>query len=273
MNDMSDKTLERYYDEAGTWAADRNQSASRSRKIAWTVAGIATGVALLEAIALAALAPLKTVVPYTVLVDRQTGNVQALSPLGKQDVTPDDALVRSLLAQYVTSRESFEINALRGDYRKVALWSAGEARDRYLAGMQASNPQSPLATMPRGAVRATQVLSISSLSPTTALVRFTTNRSDPGTQTGTAEYWAAVITYRFTTSAMSADDRLLNPLGFQVTRYRKDAEVVPPPETKGAEGQPVPGQEPLQNSVEPQRQPQASLPVSPPRRQSSVRQP
>jgi type IV secretion system protein VirB8 len=238
MNDMSDKTLKRYYEESESWAADRHRNLRRSRKIAWTVAGVAVGVALLEAIALAALAPLKTVVPYTVLVDRQTGNVQALSPLGKQEVTPDDALVRSFLAQYVTTRESFDINSLRADYRKVALWSTGEARDRYLAGMQASNPQSPLATMPRGAVSTTEILSVSSLSPATALVRFTTTRSDPGAQAGSPEYWAAVITSRFSTSAMSADDRLLNPLGFQVLRYRKNAEMAPAPTVEASLPQP-----------------------------------
>ncbi len=227
MIDTGDGNSRRYYDEAETWASDKSREAARSRKMAWTVAGIATGVALLEAIALAALAPLKTVVPYTVLVDRQTGNVQALSPLGTQVVAPDEALVRSFVAQYVVTRESYDINSLRADYRKVALWSAGEARDRYLASMQASNPQSPVTTMPRSAVRVTEVLSISSLSPTTSLVRFTTTRNDPGTQAGTPEHWAAVLTYKFSAAAMSADDRLLNPLGFQVTRYRKNAEVVP----------------------------------------------
>jgi type IV secretion system protein VirB8 len=36
-----------------------------------------------------------------------------------------------------------------------------------------------------------------------------------------------VISYRYSGAPMSADDRLLNPLGFEVTRYRRDAETVP----------------------------------------------
>lgn len=250
MSDTGEGALKQYYDEAETWAADRRRGAARSRKMAWTMAGIATGVALLEAVALVALAPLKTVVPYTVLVDRQTGNVQILHPLGTQVVTPDDALVRSFLAQYVTTRESYDINSLRADYRKVALWSAGEARDRYLSGMQASNPESPLATMPRGAVRVTEVLSISSLGPATAMVRFSTTRDDPGAQAGTPEYWAAILTYRFSAGSMSADDRLLNPLGFQVTRYRKSSEVVPRDDVPSAQPTDLSGVDPRQLQVD-----------------------
>ncbi|GLK45530.1 MULTISPECIES: virB8 family protein [Novosphingobium] len=228
MNDMSDDNLKQYYEQAGSWAADRQRGLSASRRIAWIVAGAATTVAVLEAIALIALLPLKTVVPYTLLVDRQTGNVQALKPLGQQNVTPDDALVRSFLAQYVIARESFDINSLKDDYRKVAIWSAEEARERYLAAMQATNPASPLASLPRQALVETEVRSISSLNADTALVRFVTWRTDPGGQRQQEQTWAAVIKYRFSTARMSEADRLQNPLGFQVTRYRRNAEMVVP---------------------------------------------
>jgi type IV secretion system protein VirB8 len=39
-----------------------------------------------------------------------------------------------------------------------------------------------------------------------------------------------VIRYRFTTEPMRAEDRFINPLGFEVTRYRRDQEAVTPPE-------------------------------------------
>lgn len=237
MNDMSDDDLTRYYEAAESWSADRNKGLATSRRIAWIVAGIATGVAVLEAVALASLAPFKTVVPYTLLVDRQTGNVEALKPLDQQTITPDNALVRSFLAQYVTARESFDINSLRQDYRKVALWSTGNARDRYVKSMQASNPASPLASLPRQALIETEIRSLSALDKDTALVRFTTYRTDPGGQRQDGRNWAAVITYRFSTAEMSEADRLINPLGFQVLRYRRDAEMgeaPPPPQARPA---------------------------------------
>jgi len=71
--------------------------------------------------------------------------------------------------------------------------------------------------------------SVSSLNADTSLVRFTTTRADPGAQAQPSQHWAAVITWRYSGAEMTADDRLLNPLGFQVTRYRRDAETVPEP--------------------------------------------
>jgi len=227
MNQMSDEQLEEYYREAESWSQDRQRAAERSVRTAWIVAGVAAAIALLEALALFLLVPLKHDVPYTLLVDRQTGFVQAVHPLQDQAIGADAALTRSFLVQYVTARESFDADTLQDDYRKVGLWSAGEARDRYIASMDASNPQSPLAALPRRATVAVTIRSVTSLSANTALVRFSTVRTDPGGRPQVAQNWVAAVTYRFSTAAMSDADRLVNPLGFQVTRYRRDAETLP----------------------------------------------
>lgn len=227
MNEMRKDELEGYYAEAESWSADRRRAADNSRRIAWLVAGVAATIALLEAIALLWLIPLKREVPYTLLVDRQTGYVEALQPLDQQSVTPDAALTRSFLVQYVIARESFDADTLQASYRKVGLFSAGEARERYLAQMQASNPASPLAALPPGSSIDVQVRSVSSLNADTALVRFSTVQTDRGGLPQVAQHWAAVIKYRYTDAEMSAEDRLTNPLGFQVVRYRRDAETLP----------------------------------------------
>lgn len=226
MTEMRDDDLADYYRDAASWSDDRAHEIAASRRLAWIVAGVAATIALLEAIALVALTPLKTVVPYTLLVDRQTGYVQAVKPLERETVAPDTALVRSFLVQYVIAREGFDIDSLKDTYTKVALWSAGEARSRYVADMQSTNPVSPLATLPRRALVEVQVRSVSSLTADTAMVRFSTIRTDPGAQGQVPQLWAAVIKYRFSGAAMSAADRMINPLGFQVVRYRRDAEVL-----------------------------------------------
>ncbi|WP_058717717.1 virB8 family protein [Sphingomonas sanguinis] len=219
-----------YHAQAESWALDTQVQAARSRRTAWTVAGIAVAAALFEAVALAMLAPLKTVEPITLLVDRQTGYVQALNPQQPQRIMADDALTQSLLAQYVTAREGFDRATVKLDYRKVALWSAGAARSHYLALMPATNPNSPLVRYPAGTVIATRVKSVSRIGQNLALVRFDTQRVDREGQIGAAATWVAVIRYRFVDAPMSLADRLINPLGFQVTGYRRDAEAVPPTE-------------------------------------------
>src|SRR5690349_2588598 len=138
MNDQSRESLDAYYAEAASWNRDRVQSMHSSRRTAWWIAGVAVAVALLEGVALTLMTPLKTVEPYTLMVDRTTGYVQALKPLDQTRIAPDAALTQSFLVQYVIAREGFDMATLKADYRKVALFSADTARSSYLQQMQVS---------------------------------------------------------------------------------------------------------------------------------------
>ena len=227
MNKPEDPALADYYRAAESWAEDRREGDRRSQRTAWIIAGVAAAIALIEAIALVLLIPLKQVEPYAVMVDRQTGFVQPLNLAKGQAINPDQALVQSMLAQYVTNREGFNAAALQDSYKKVALWSTGDARSQYIALMQATNPASPLATLPRSSVVTAEVRSISPLGPNTALVRFATMRTDQGGVPAQQGIWAAVVKYRFSAAGMSAESRLVNPLGFQVISYSKSAEIPP----------------------------------------------
>lgn len=221
--DLDDKEMT--IDDSWGWSV--TDAAQRSARRAWIVAAIAGAIALLEAVALVWLVPLKTVEPYTLLVDRQTGHVEALAPLDANTISPDAALTRSFLVQYVIARESFYPESVQDDYRKVSLWTTGAERQRYIDRMQANNPESPLAYLPRGGSIRVEVRSVSSLSGESAMVRFTTVRTDPGGTPQAPQYWASIVNFGFSNAEMTEEDRLVNPLGFQVTRYRRDAERLP----------------------------------------------
>lgn len=230
MKKQTREALNAYYVEADSWAHDRVDALQVSRRTAWRVAFGAALIAILEAIALVVLMPLKTVEPYTLLVDRQTGFVQALRPIDVERIAPDRALTQSFLVQYVIARESFDIDALQDNYRKVALWSSGQARTQYVSAAQISNPESPLARYPRSTIVETRVKSVSPVGGDVAMVRFETRRRDAGGQLGPVSAWVAVIRYRYTGEPMSIEDRFVNPLGFQVVRYQRNPEALPPVE-------------------------------------------
>jgi type IV secretion system protein VirB8 len=226
MNEHSRDTLDTYYAEAASWNRDRVQAMRSSQRLAWWIGGIAAAIALFEAIALVLLTPLKTVEPYSLMVDKTTGYVQALKPLDQAKIAPDSALTQSFLVQYVIAREGFDMATLNANYRRVALFSAGAARSAYLQEMQVSNPQSPLVLYPRTTTLDARVKSVSPIGSNAALVRFDTIRTDAGAQPHAPDSWVAVIRYRYSTAPMSLDDRFVNPLGFEVTNYRKDQEVL-----------------------------------------------
>lgn len=218
-----------YYVAAASWAQSDTEGARRARNLAWIVAAAAALVAIVEGFALAGLAPLKSTSVVPVLVDRQTGFVEVLDKGGAQTLRGDTALTRSMLAQYVAAREGFNITTLSADYRRVMLWSTDRARSTYASLMPAQNPDSPLRLYPRSALLQVNIESVSDLSPRTALVRFSTTRTDEGAPAGNPAYYVAVVGYQFTDEPLRADDRLVNPLGFQVTHYERSDEVAPPP--------------------------------------------
>ena len=164
MNEMRHDKLEGYYRDAESWAEDRNAGLERSSRTAWWVAGGAAIIALLEAIALVLLVPLKTVEPYTLLVDRQTGYVQALKPLSRETIAPDAALVRSFLVQYVIAREGFAFDlATRATGRPAASTATSATAasvppscagwDATRRGRMASSSWTRCATRSRGSTR------------------------------------------------------------------------------------------------------------------------
>ena len=228
MNDHSRQLLDSYYKDAASWNTDRLRSMRSSRRTAWLVAAAATGVAILEAGALILLMPLKTVEPYTLLVDKTTGYVQPLRPLERSRMAPDTALTQSFIVQYVTGRESFDVADVRASYRKVALLSADGARSTYLASMQPSNPASPLSKYPRGTIVETRVKSISPIASDTVLVRFDTIRTDVNGRPQEPAPWVSIVRYRYSAERMTLEDRFVNPLGFQVVHYHRNPEALPP---------------------------------------------
>ena len=219
---------EAYYAQGQSWAADIQESLRASRRRAYIVAGAAILVAMLEAVALVGLTPLKTVVPYTITVDRQTGYIETAQGLKPGALSQDAAVTQAFLAQYVMARETFDVTDLQNNYREVAAWTNGTARDQYIRAMQKSNPQSPENLNDAATVVQITVKSISLLSANSALVRFDAEHVTGGTAPAQRQPYTAVIGFRYTGAPMRTEDRFLNPLGFEVTAYRRDAETTGP---------------------------------------------
>jgi len=216
-----------YYAAARTWADDRVAAAARQTRLAWIVAGAAGGIAALLAIALALLVPLKSVQPYVVTVDRQSGTVEIATTLTDGKLTQNEAVIQAQLASYVRARETFDETDLRLQYALVQRLSAPTVARGYVTAMAAANPESPLRTLNRGDTIAVNVKSVSLVSPGAALVRFDTRHSSlNGGQTSVQSYVAA-ISFGFANAPLRLEDRFDNPLGFQVTRYRRDIEGMP----------------------------------------------
>ncbi|OEZ02400.1 MULTISPECIES: VirB8/TrbF family protein [Stenotrophomonas] len=218
--------------------------ARRSERRAWWVA---TG-SMVMSLALAGgyyyMLPLKEKVPFLVMADAYTGNatVARLSgTFGAGSITANEAINRSNVAQYVMARESFD-SAVMGlrDWDLVFTMSsepvAATQRQRYAN----NNPQNPVYVYGTNKAIRVKILSITPLAAEGngsfrgASVRI--QRSLLDKTTGVMQFLDnKLVTMRFeyrTDLALSEQDRVLNPLAFQVTEYRVDSDY--------ARGVPVP---------------------------------
>jgi type IV secretion system protein VirB8 len=171
--------------------------------------------------------PLKEVVPYTVLVDKQTGYVETARGVQLGNLAEDQAIVESMLAQYVLARETFDPADFAERYERVALWSLGPAREQYVGQYQSGSADSILSDLRPGTTVKVIVKNIELLTDGTARVRFEAQRRDANAQPVSTD-WQTIVSFRFTGQPMKTEDRLLNPLGFQVTGYRRDSEMTAP---------------------------------------------
>ena len=219
--------------------------ARKSERRAWWVAGASLVMSLALAGGYYYMLPLKEKVPFLVMADAYTGtaSVARLSgKLGENSITTNEAINRSNVAQYVLARESYDyaIMGLR-DWEQVFVMSSQPVGAALQALYNRSNPQSPLVLYGTGRAVRVKILSITPLGVLPsggfrgASVRIQRTLLDK--RTGASTYMDnQLVTLQFeykAALALNEQERVLNPLSFQVTEYRVDRDYA-------AGGVPVP---------------------------------
>jgi type IV secretion system protein VirB8 len=218
--------LKAYFDRARLWEQDLLSSAQRSKRLAWTVAAVSCGLTIVSVGAVAALAPLKTVEPFVIRVDNATGIVDVVSALREGPASYGEAVTRYFLGKYVRAREGYARPEAEANFRTVSLLSDGAEQARFAAYFRGSNPESPQVAYGRSGTAEVRIKTISLLGPSLASVRFL-RETRKGEETRTT-HWIATITFEVRPDAkVSTSDRLVNPIGFLVSEYRADPEVLP----------------------------------------------
>lgn len=222
-------TLDRYLLEAQTWEMDRARRAERSSKIAWTVAGIASVIALLAVGAVAGLTPLKQPVPVVIRVDSSSGIVDVVPTYeGTTDI--EQVVSRNLLSTYVIARERYFYGTAEADYDLVAAENSPRLNQEWATLWNVNNPLSPLNVFKDGTTVRTQVRSITFLKLESgrdklAQVRFSRYTRPGGTGEEQPTHWVSTIEFAYTAPSKDDKTRSLNPLGFRVLEYRREPEV------------------------------------------------
>lgn len=208
--------------------------ARRSEKRAWLVAFAAILMSLMLAGGYYYMLPLKEKVPYLVMADAYTGTstvAKLREDFNVNTIETSKALNVSNASHFVMARESFDYSEIGNiDWDTVFVMSNSDVSSGYAALHSASNATDrPLTLYGEKASVRVKILS-TDISPgaridgakKTAVIRF--QRSLYDKQSGvTRPMDSRIATLEFVYKnnlQMTEQQRVLNPLGFQVTSYR-----------------------------------------------------
>jgi type IV secretion system protein VirB8 len=216
--------LKAYFAEAASWDHDRLIAANRSKRLAWTIAAIASGLAITGVAAVAMLTPLKTVAPYVIMVDKATGASEITSSMtGDKQITYNEAVAKYFLADYVRNREGWIPQARQEFFDGVLAMSSRDEQARWTAFYSKDNPKSPQLVFTDLDTVFVAIKSVTFVSKNVAQVRFTKTLQRGTSATDTPAI--ATITYDTTDTPTTEQQRFKNPLGLEVQSYRADLEV------------------------------------------------
>ncbi|MCY1740704.1 virB8 family protein [Ensifer sp. SL37] len=220
----------RYYSEGERWERSVYRSVAISRG-AWRALALVLGLSLLAAIGLLwALLPLKSFDVVVLEVDKTTGYVEASRPLeARGELSQNEAVTRANIVRFLRGRETYDPRGLRDNFDLASLYSTGKAAADLAYTYSGSNPNNPVKLYGADTTVGVLVKSVIFLNEKTAAVRFSTTRTARSGPT-VSEHWVANVRFRYTSEPMRNDWRFDNPLGFQVTEYRRDQETITPQE-------------------------------------------
>lgn len=218
--------LKAYFAESASWDRDRFVTARRSKRLAWIVAAIASGLAITGVAAVAMLTPLKTVAPYVITVDKATGASEITAQMsGDNQITYNEAVAKYFLADYVRNREGWIPQARKEFFEGVLAMSSREEQARWTAFYSKDNAGSPQNVFTDLDTVFIAVKSVTFVSQNVAQIRFTKSLQQGSRVTDTQAI--ATVTYDTTDTPTTEQQRFKNPLGLEVQTYRADLEVTP----------------------------------------------
>ncbi len=216
-----------YYADGDTWDREVFGRLQQSRKRAWLVAIVAIAIALLCLLALVLVLPLKEFAPYVITLDKQTGHIEVTQGLKPGDLTDNEAVTMANIVKYLVARETYDPADLKENFEIVSLYSAERALADYRRLYDRSNVKRPTELYGYHTTISATIKNVSFLNEHTASVRFLTNKQAMD-RSVTQEHWVAIVGFRYVRAPMALKDRFINPLGFQVTSYRRDQEILSP---------------------------------------------
>ncbi|UPJ84958.1 type IV secretion system protein (plasmid) [Bradyrhizobium sp. 183] len=198
----------------------------------WAKVAVGSTIASLLALGvLIAVLPIKETKPYVVLVDKTTGEAEKIVQVRPATLQQQEAVLQAELVSYVVDRETYDSADNKTRIPDVMTRSSGNAREILAETWRSGSAQYPPVVYGDD-VRVRVVVKSISLMPSHQLntadlarVRIVKYREQKGRE-AVRRSFVATIGYQFRPQINVALEAVWkNPLGFEVSSYRIDAET------------------------------------------------
>jgi len=176
------------------------------------------------------LLPLKTVKPFVIQIDDKTGLTQVVTNDVVQDYNANQELIKHFAMSYIFARENYNYLLVEEMYKKVRVLSDRKLYASFREEVNPTNPSSPIARFNTNTLRTVQLQSYTLQNPNKSpkedsIVQVRLIVTEANANTMPERYTVQVtMSCGFKRDLpLTEDDRLINPLGFQVLSYSVDS--------------------------------------------------
>ncbi len=220
-------------DEGKNWYKDKYQYVLVQRNILAVITLMALFGAAMSVFAVMQLTPHKSVEPFVIQIDEKSGIVERVDPVTRSEFTADEAIDRYFVAKYIRARESFISSVFKDHYNVVRVMSEPFVFGQYRQFISEQNPDSPAAILKIDGTRAIEFKSLVFIKKNdnpngikVAQARITLTDDSRRFPVPMVYHNIVTVTYRYSKLNLNEKERYLNPLGFLVTEYTVEQEVI-----------------------------------------------
>ena len=222
-------------DNAKNWYKDKYEYVRQQRDVLAAITLISLLFSAGAVFTVMWLTPYKSVEPFVIQIDEKSGIVQRVDPVTRTEFTSNEAIDRFFIAQYIRSRETYIRSVFRYNYDVVRVMSDRYVFNQYSNYISERNPESPASILKADGIRTVKFKNIAFIKTGSeddervgkvaqARVMLTDiSRKFPAP----IDYHSVVtVAYQYSNLNLNEEERYWNPLGFLVTDYAIEREVV-----------------------------------------------
>lgn len=208
-----------------TWYSNRYQMVLAQKKLLSMFSILAMITVVIAVVFVKKFTESKSFEPYLIEMEEKTGKLNVIENLNNSKLTADEAIKKFYINSFLEAAEGYDFNLLQQDKKKILLLTNTSVFRTIFKRYSEKNEEGVLVKMGTKGVLTVKIKSIVFLTPIIASVRFVVFSNKPSITFPVEKHLIANIEFNFFDLGLSQDDRFINPLGFQVTKYNVGEDV------------------------------------------------